>query len=172
MDRRMGLQVINTIDSQVQVGALVMLLGEVNSERQLPIITGPTGAQATVLHLKGVKTPYLLTHGLLITSLTMLETNLVRILIYKTGDGIFYSYIYLEEDEGIICIDAWTSNAVALAVCTDCPILIYESILEQECFHISLEGRTHLEKTNNDEVAEEKHDLPDATSKTLEEVLE
>lgn len=59
-----------------------------------------------------------------------------------------------------------------LAVRADCPILIYESILEQECLHMSSEERTRSEETDNDEVAEEEHDLPGATSRTLEEALE
>ena len=149
-----------------------MLLGEVDGERQLPIIIGPAEAQATALYLKGVKTPRPLTHDLFTTSLTILGASLIRVLIYKAKDGIFYSYIYLKKDEEIIRIDARTSDAIALAVRADCPILIYESILEQECLHMSSEKRTRSEETDNDEEAEEEHDLPDATSRTLEEALE
>ena len=167
MDKKVELQVINITNSQAQVGAFAMLLGEVDGERQLPIIIGPAEAQATALYLKGVKTPRPLTHDLFITSLTILG-----VLIYKAKDGIFYSYIYLKKDEEIIRIDARTSDAVALAVRADCPILIYESILEQECLHMSSEERTRSEETDNDEVAEEEHDLPGATSRTLEEALE
>ena len=170
MDKKIELQVINITNSQAQVGAFAMLLGEVNGERQLPIIIGPAEAQA--LYLKGVKTPRPLTHDLFITSLTILGASLIRVLIYKAKDGIFYSYIYLKKDEEIIRIDARTSDAIALAVRADCPILIYESILEQECLHMSSEERTRSGKTDNDEEAEEEHDLPGATSRTLEEALE
>jgi bifunctional DNase/RNase len=168
MDKKVELQVINITNSQAQVGAFAMLLGEVDGERQLPIIIGPAEAQATALYLKGVKTPRPLTHDLFITSLTILGTSLIRVLIYKAKDGIFYSYIYLKKDEEI----TRTSDAVALAVRADCPILIYESILEQECLHMSSEERTRSEETDNDEEAEEEHDLPGATSRTLEEALE
>ena len=167
MDKKVELQVINITNSQAQVGAFAMLLGEVDGERQLPIIIGPAEAQATALYLKGVKTPRPLT-----TSLTILGASLIRVLIYKAKDGIFYSYIYLKKDEEIIRIDARTSDAIALAVRADCPILIYESILEQECLHMSSEKRTRSEETDNDEETEEEHDLPDATSRTLEEALE
>ena len=159
MDKKVELQVINITNSQAQVGAFAMLLGEVDGERQLPIIIGPAEAQATALYLKGVKTPRPLTHDLFTTSLTILGAK----------DGIFYSYIYLKKDEEIIRIDARTSDAIALAVRADCPILIYESILEQECLHMSSEKRTRSEETDNDEETEEEHDLPDATSRTLEE---
>lgn len=36
MDKKIELQVINITNSQAQVGAFAMLLGEVNGERQLP----------------------------------------------------------------------------------------------------------------------------------------
>ena len=102
MDKKVELQVINITNSQAQVGAFAMLLGEVDGERQLPIIIGPAEAQATALYLKGVKTPRPLTHDLFITSLTILGASLIRVLIYKAKDGIFYSYIYLKKDEEII----------------------------------------------------------------------
>ena len=67
MDKKVELQVINITNSQAQVGAFAMLLGEVDGERQLPIIIGPAEAQATALYLKGVKTPRPLTHDLFIS---------------------------------------------------------------------------------------------------------
>ena len=92
-----------------------MLLGEVDGDRQLPIIIGPAEAQATALYLKGIKTPRPLTHDLFISTLTVLGASLIRVLIYKAKDGIFYSYIYLKKDEDIIRIDSRTSDAIAMA---------------------------------------------------------
>ena len=159
MDKKIELQVINITNSQAQVGAFAMLLGEVDGERQLPIIIGPAEAQATALYLKGIKMPRPLTHDLFITALTVLGASLIRVLIYKAKDGIFYSYVYLKRDEEIIRIDARTSDAIALAVRADyhCPILIYESILEQECLHISEEKRVGSEESDTDEGSEEEH---------------
>ena len=156
MDKKVELQVINITNSQAQIGAFAMLLGEVDGERQLPIIIGPAEAQATALYLKGVKTPRPLTHDLFITSLTVLGASLIRVLIYKAKDGIFYSYIYLKKDNEIIRIDARTSDAIALAVRADCPILIYESILEQECLHLAGEERTRCGQINDEGISLEE----------------
>ena len=172
MDKKVELQVINITNSQAQIGAFAMLLGEVDGERQLPIIIGPAEAQATALYLKGVKTPRQLTHDLFTTSLTVLGASLIRVLIYKAKDGIFYSYIYLKKDEEIIRIDARTSDAVALAVRADCPILIYESLLEQECLRMSAEKRNRSEETEDDEESEEEHSSSAPTSLSLEEALQ
>ena len=51
MDKKVELQVLNITNSQAQVGAFALLLGEVNGERQLPIIIGPAEAQATALYM-------------------------------------------------------------------------------------------------------------------------
>jgi Uncharacterized conserved protein len=173
MDKKVELQVLNITNSQAQVGAFAMLLGEVDGERQLPVIIGPAEAQATILYLKGIKTPRPLTHDLFTTSLNTLGVHLIRILIYKAKDGIFYSYIYLKKNEEIIRIDARTSDAIALAVRAECPILIYESILEQECLRISDEARNHSEEMEDDEeLTGEESTASHSTSKTLEEALE
>ena len=150
MDKKIELQVINITNSQAQVGAFAMLLGEVDGERQLPIIIGPAEAQATALYLKGIKMPRPLTHD------------------------FFYSYVYLKRDEEIIRIDARTSDAIALAVRADyhCPILIYESILEQECLHISEEKRVGSEESDTDEGSEEEHRSSAPTPFSLEETLQ
>lgn len=137
MDKKVALQVLNITNSQAQVGAYAMLLGEVDGKRQLPIIIGPAEAQSTALYLKGVKTPRPLTHELFTTCLNTLGCTLLRALIYKVKEGVFYSYIYLRREEEIIRIDARTSDAIALAIRSDAPIYIYESILELECLHIN-----------------------------------
>lgn len=132
MDKKIELQVLNISNSQAQVGAYALVLGEVDGERQLPIIIGPAEAQATALCLKGVKAPRPLTHDLFYTCLNILETKILRVLIYKAKEGVFYSYIYLQKEKEIIRIDSRTSDAIALAVRSGCPIYIYESILEKE----------------------------------------
>lgn len=171
MDKKVELQIINITNSQSQAGAYAMLLGEVDGDRQLPIIIGSAEAQSTALCLKGIQTPRPLTHELFTTCLHALGTILVKVLIYKAEEGVFYSYIYLRKENEIIRIDSRTSDAVALAVRSDCPIFIYDSILERECLRIKEE-----EMENEEEIEEEtkkSNDLPRSiTSMSLEEALE
>ena len=94
MDKKVELQVINITNSQAQVGAFAMLLGEVDGERQLPIIIGPAEAQATALYLKGVKTPRPLTHDLFITSLTILGSQ-SDTCINLQSKGWYFLLLYL-----------------------------------------------------------------------------
>ncbi len=164
MDKKVELQVLNISNSQVQAGAYAMLLGEVNGKRQLPIIIGPAEAQSTALCLKGLKTPRPLTHELFTTCLQVLGVSLIRVLIYKAKEGVFYSYIYLQQGEEIIRIDARTSDAIALAVRSQSPIFIYESILQQECIRME----EMQEENSEEEVTAESGNSP---RNTLEEEL-
>lgn len=178
MEKKVELEVLNITNSQAQAGAFAMLLGEVDGERKLPIIIGPTEAQSIVLTLKGVQTPRPLTHDLFITSLVALGATLLRILIYKAQEGIFYSSIFLKKDEEIIRINSRTSDAVALAVRAHCPILIYDSIFERECIRSSEneEKRSREEEEEDAEEREEKKEEREpprnAASMSLEEKLE
>ena len=173
MDKKVELQVLNISNSQAQVGAYAMVLGEVDGERQLPIIIGPAEAQATAICLKGIKAPRPLTHDLFYSCLNVLGATLLRVLIYKAKEGVFYSYIYFKKDEEIIRIDTRTSDAVGIAIRAECPILIYESILEQECLRISNEERRYPEESDEEAEDEKKRDLPrNVTSMSLEEALE
>ena len=161
MDKKIELQVLNISNSQAQVGAYALVLGE----RQLPIIIGPAEAQATAICLKGVKAPRPLTHDLFYTCLNVLGTKMLRVLIYKAKEGVFYSYIYLQKDEEIIRIDSRTSDAIALAVRADCPIFIYESILERE--YIRLDDS---DQPDTEQQEEETNDSDNVNS--LEQALE
>lgn len=181
MDKKIELEVLNISESLAQVGAFALLLGEVNGTRQLPIIIGPAEAQATAVHIKGIKTARPMTHDLFLSTLNILGAAPIRVLIYKTIDGVFYSYIYLKKENEIIRVDSRTSDAIALAVRANCPIFVYESILDQECLR-HLDTRNNLLTNRDDEEddenenemgLEQKEKLSrSATSMSLEEALE
>jgi hypothetical protein len=139
MEPKVELRIIEVTESQEQVGAYAMLLGEVNGNRKLPVIIGSSEAQATVISLTRAKTPRPLTHDLFATALQAMGAKLMRVLIYRVADGVFYSYIYIRHGEEIIRIDSRTSDAVALAVRLKAPVLIYESILDQECIKVAVD---------------------------------
>lgn len=174
MDKKVELKVISVTTSQAQIGAFALLLGEVDGERQLPLIIGPAEAQATLLFVQGIKTPRPLTHDLFITTLTIMGASVIRVLIYKAKKGIFYSYIYIKKDNEIIRIDARTSDAVAVSLRVGCPIFILESILEQERLRLSEDGTVRKKSLDIDEDREEmEYDPQEITiTITLEEELE
>lgn len=138
--KKIELQVLNISNSQAQAGAYALVLGEKEGERQLPIIIGASEAQAMLIELKGIVPPRPLTHNLFASVLEILWVKLMRVLIYRVDNGVFYSYLYLKADEAIVRIDARTSDAIILALRMKAPILIYEEILNAEC--LKLGGNT------------------------------
>lgn len=131
--KKIELQVLNISNSQAQAGAYAMVLGEINGARQLPVIIGSAEAQSMMIEMKGIVPPRPLTHTLFASVLKVLGAELLRVLIYKVDNGVFYSYLYMKAEETILRIDARTSDAVALALRMNAPIFIYDDILEAEC---------------------------------------
>lgn len=131
--KKIELQVLNISSSLEQAGAYALVLGETEGERQLPIIIGTSEAQAIIIEMKGIFPPRPLTYNLLASILEILSIKLIRILIYKVDNGVFYSYLYMKAEGTILRIDARTSDAVTLALRMNAPIFVYEDILETEC---------------------------------------
>lgn len=71
--KKIELQVLNISNSQAQVGAYAMVLGEVNGLRKLPVIIGASEAQIMVIEMKGIVPPRPLTHNLFASVLEVLE---------------------------------------------------------------------------------------------------
>lgn len=116
----------------MEAGAYALLIGEKNGNRQMPIIIGATEAQAIVMELRGITPPRPLTHVLFASVLEALRVRLLRVLIYRVENGVFYAYLYLRSEETILRVDSRTSDAIVLALRMGAPIFIYEDILEDE----------------------------------------
>lgn len=130
--KKVELQVASLSSSQSQAGAYILLLTEIDTQRNLPIVIGASEAQAIVLELRGINPPRPLTHVLFASVLESLGVQLLRVVIYRAEKGIFYTYLYLRSGEMILRVDSRTSDAVALALRMKAPILIYEDILNTE----------------------------------------
>lgn len=113
--------------------AYALVLEEVYGYRKLPVIIGAQEAQAIKVMMMGIKVPRPLTHDLLETVIGRLGGHVSKILIYKVRSGIYYSYIFIEKENGeIFQIDSRTSDAIALALRCGCPICTTEEIMESE----------------------------------------
>ena len=113
--------------------AYALLLEEVYGYRKLPVIIGAQEAQAIKVMMMGIKMSRPLTHDLLETIIDRLGGHVNKILIYKVRSGIYYSYIFIEKENGeIFQIDSRTSDAIALALRCGCPICTTEEIMASE----------------------------------------
>jgi len=118
--------------SQTQNGAYVLILNEINQERNLPIVIGAYEAQSIAIALEAnIKPPRPLTHDLFKNFADRFDIVIKQIIIHKLVDGLFYSSIICERDKIEEIIDSRTSDAIALAIRFQAPIYTYKNILDK-----------------------------------------
>ena len=132
-----------------------VLVKPVGGDKAVPIFIGPLEAQNILLGLGEIDIPRPLTHDLLLSLLTTLDTRLVRVDIHTLSEGTYYSNLILEHAGRRLEVDARPSDSLALAVRADCPIYIDLDLVEES--GVSLE---QLQQAN--EVAEDGDDEPEA----------
>lgn len=115
-------------------GAYAILLREIDGNKRLPIIIGAFEAQAIALEIEGIKPPRPLTHDLLKHLTDTLGATVIEIIIDELRDNTFYAKIILEVSGFSQEIDARPSDAIALAVRTQAPIYVADSVMESAAF--------------------------------------
>ena len=97
----------------------------------LPIWVGIFEANAIALKLESIETPRPMTHDLLRNVLETLNANVQQIVINDLRDSTFFATIYVTVGGRNLTIDARPSDAIALALRTDAPILVAQTVLDQ-----------------------------------------
>lgn len=97
----------------------------------LPIWVGIFEANAIALRLEDVETPRPMTHDLLRNIITDLEGTVTRIVINDLVESTFYARIFMTLGTRQYEIDARPSDALALALRTEAPIFVDQSVLDQ-----------------------------------------
>lgn len=170
--------------SQTQNGAYALLLSDMDSDRQLPIVIGAFEAQSIAIALeKEIKPPRPLTHDLFKTFADRFQIVVKQVIIHKLVDGIFYSSLICERDGVEETIDARTSDAIALALRFDAPIFTYKNILDKAGIflgdknqNIDIYSSDNLQKAADVEEEERKSsfksEFSQMTTKKLNELLD
>ena len=170
--------------SQTQNGAYALLLSDMDSDRQLPIVIGAFEAQSIAIALeKEIKPPRPLTHDLFKSFSDRFSINIKQVIIHKLVDGIFYSSLICERDGVEETIDARTSDAIALALRFDAPIFTYKNILDKAGIFLSDQNKDadiysseNLQHTDEAEKPEQKssfsNEFSQMSTKKLNELLD
>jgi len=107
----------------------VVILKDPNSDTVLPIWVGLYEAQAIQLEVMKATTPRQYTHDLLKNVVLGLNAEVRRVVVSELRGDTFYAVIWMEQNGEIIAIDARPSDALALALRSDCPIYVAEEVL-------------------------------------------
>lgn len=128
---KVRLEIIGMTYSESSTGAYVLILGEQNGLRRLPIVIGGPEADAIAIGIEGTKGNRPLTHDLLLNFAKEFDVRILEIVINRFRDGVFYAVIVCQHGDDLVTIDARPSDAIALAVRLGCNISAFESVMQE-----------------------------------------
>lgn len=111
----------------------IIILREREGQRQFPILIGMPEAIAIERRAKGVETQRPLTHDLMASIIDKLDGELEEIVISDLREHTFFATLKVRRNGDLILIDARPSDAIALGVGTETPILVEEEVLQAVC---------------------------------------
>jgi uncharacterized protein len=113
----------------------IVVLKDDDEKFFLPIWVGIFEANAIALQLENITTPRPMTHDLLRNMISELDARVIRIVINDLRDSTFFAQIRLAVGEAgsnrTLEVDARPSDAIALALRTEAPIYVAQSVLDQ-----------------------------------------
>jgi uncharacterized protein len=144
-------------------GTPIIILKDVNSETMLPIWVGAYEANAIALEIEKITPQRPMTHDLLRNIILEMGASVERVVVTELRDNTFFAMIVMKSRAGeSIMIDARPSDAIALALRTDCAMYVNEEVIRASRNTVS--GAEEEEASASDEewpdVIGEAGDLP------------
>ncbi|MEP6902838.1 MAG: bifunctional nuclease family protein [Actinomycetota bacterium] len=150
---------------EVKIGALIMdpnsnspivVLKGVDSDTILPIWVGAFEANAIALEIEKIVPQRPMTHDLIRNLITEIGFKVIRVIITDLRENTFYARIELTDESGkIVSLDARPSDAIALALRSDCAIYAEQKVLDVSA------SSTNSESPIEGELPPTKEDWPD-----------
>lgn len=127
---KIKLRVQGLTNSQIQSGAYALVLAE-DGLRRIPVIIGMFEAQSIALALEKINPSRPLTHDLFLAYTKATGFQIQEVFIRRFENGVFFSEILLTNKDTTIRIDSRTSDAIAIALRTECNIYTTEAIMKK-----------------------------------------
>ncbi len=122
---------IDSIRASLMSEHRVIILKEIDAERYLPIWIGSYEAEAIALRLRNIEVARPLTHDLLNNVITEMGGEVSYVTVNDLHNDTFYAYITVSLNGRQVKIDSRPSDAIALAVRVNAPILVEEDVMAQ-----------------------------------------
>jgi bifunctional DNase/RNase len=110
----------------------VVVLKEQDGKRLLPIWIGAAEASSIAAHLQHQPPPRPNFHDLAKRVIQSVNAELVQVVVTELRGGTYYATLALRANGRVVEIDVRPSDAIAVAVRLDAPILVRESLFEQD----------------------------------------
>lgn len=106
----------------------IVIITDYEEKGYIPILIGPTEADAIRRGLVGEKVARPFTHELVKGMLDAVGAKVDRVVIHDLQDEVYFARIYLKFRGGEVDIDARPSDSIALAVRMDAPIYVTDEV--------------------------------------------
>ena len=118
--------IINEIHDQQ-----IILLREVDGEREFPIVIGLFEAMSIDRRIKGHQFPRPMTHDLICTVVDHLGGDLQDIYINELREHTYFAKLRVRKDGELVEVDCRPSDAIAVAVTAKVPIYVAEDVIDE-----------------------------------------
>ena len=128
---KVSLEIIGLTYSESSTGAYVLIMGDKNSRRRLPIVIGSAEAESIAVGIEKHKNGRPHTHDLFIRFAHEFGIEVMEVVINRFRDGIYYAMLVCKQGDDLTMVDARPSDAIAIAVRVGCEIYAYETVMEE-----------------------------------------
>lgn len=133
--------------------------------RALPIWIGAVEAMAISSVINNVSFDRPMTHDLMLTMIEELGASVTRIEVTDIEKGTFFAEIVLSTETETLRIDSRPSDAIALAVRANCPILVSDGVLEEAGAPIQEDNSSMIKREDSEKWASELEQLSEDDTK-------
>ncbi len=109
----------------------IVILQDLEETTVLPIWIGTFEANAIALQMEHIETPRPMTHDLISTLLSTLETRVEKIVVTGLRDNTYYAEIHLLNGGNHLVVDSRPSDALAIALRTGGRIFVADEVIQQ-----------------------------------------
>ena len=128
----------------------MVILQETDGDRVLPILIGPVEAHAIGTQLENMKFLRPLTHDLLVSVIDSLGGSLEKVVISRVEENTYYAELLIRRDEGVISVDARSSDSIAVALRTNARIFAEDGLLQSHVIEIADEQVVECDLTDTE----------------------
>ena len=130
-----------------RTGSPIVVLHDLDNRRALPIWIGSAEASAIIRKIEKLSVTRPMTHDLIVDIVKQTGYSVDRVEINDVEKETYYATIFLTNGEKEITIDSRPSDAIAVAMRADAPILVTANVL--------MNGAVSTDSARDEEEAEE-----------------
>lgn len=144
MQRIFPLEILQGFSS---TDSFILMMSEPSNDRRVPILIGDSEAKAIILAKEQISTQRPMTHSLMFSMMQECDLTLDEVRIDRFEEGIFYAKLLVSDGINQHIIDSRPSDAIVLAILSQCPIYMEESVLKETGITTNIDEPAPVQQT-------------------------